>query len=193
MSNLSSVAVRSRRIGIALDAGEGSRAPHTSEIEASSRSKHIGFAVGAGSGTRAPHTLDIATSSRGRDTGITLGITDGSRIKYAEEAGRLATPRTIKLVGAVEGLGVFDGSDDVMIYTTGDYGQLTGKPGINGVILDGDKTSAELSLQPAGEYADAPITHSEIDDIIDGSDSLASSENAGASAMSEEDIDDIIG
>lgn len=192
MSNLSSVAVRSRRMSIALDAGEGSRAPHTSEVETSSRSKRIGFTVGAGDGARAPRATEISTSSRGKHTGITLGVTDGSRIKYAEESGKLATPRTIKLIGAVEGQGVFDGSDDLMIYTMGDYGRLANKPEINGEVLDGNKTSEELGLQPAGEYADVPIANSEIDEIIDGE---TSESNGGddESAMSEEDINHIIG
>lgn len=165
MSNLSSVAVRSRRMSIGLEPGEGSRAPHTPEINASSRSRH---------------------------TGITLGVSDGSRVKHAEKADRLTTPRTIRLVGSVEGQGVFDGSDNLVIHTEGDYQTLKNKPQINGVTLEGNKSSDEIGVQKAGEYPDSPIPNAQIDEIIDGN---VSGDDSGedTSAMTADDIDHVIG
>lgn len=131
---------------------------------------------------------------RSRRMSITLGVSDGSRIKHAEEADRLTTPRTIKLIGSVEGQGVFDGSDDVTIYTTGtldrDYKWIKNKPRINGVELVGDKTSEDLGVQPAGEYADTPITDPEIDDIVDLE--PLDPDDQGAYPITPEDIDDVI-
>lgn len=41
-----------------------------------------------------------------------------------------------------------------------DYGQLTGKPKVNGVeLLSGNNTLAQLGIQPAGSYAAADHTH----------------------------------
>lgn len=36
---------------------------------------------------------------------------------------------------------------------TSDYNELQNKPSINGIVLEGNKTTADLNLQPAGEYA----------------------------------------
>ena len=42
-----------------------------------------------------------------------------------------------------------------------DYGQLTGKPKVNGVeLISGNNTLAQLGIQPAGSYAAAEHTHS---------------------------------
>ena len=49
---------------------------------------------------------------------------------------------------------------------TNDYNKLVNKPSINSVILINNKTSDELGLQPAGEYADAKITNLEIDALF---------------------------
>lgn len=125
---------------------------------------------------------------------ITLGVGQGSRASRAAEADRLSTPRKIKLTGAVEGEGMFDGSDDVLIYTMGDverdYRWVKNKPQINGVELVGNKTSEELGVQPAGEYADTPINKPEIDEIIDR-DPL-DPDDPGADPLSPADIDEVI-
>ena len=145
---------------------------------------------------------------------ITLGIGQGSHVSHADTADRLATPRLIKLTGAIEGQGVFDGSDDVLIYTTGelerDYKWIKNKPKINGVELEGNTALEDLGIQPAGEYPEEPldyddineilnyepinpadvypITDEEIDDVIDGDEE----EDDDDKAMSKEDIDEIL-
>ncbi len=50
--------------------------------------------------------------------------------------------------------------------STNNYNRLVNKPSINSVILINNKTSDELGLQPAGEYADAKITNLEIDALF---------------------------
>ena len=159
---------------------------------------------------------NATTAYRSKRMSISLGVSQGSRSRAAE-ADRLSTPRKIKLAGAVEGEGLFDGSDDVMIYTTGelerDYRWIKNKPQINGVELAGNKTSEDLGVQPAGEYADTPIINPEIDEIIDrdpldpdaeGADPLTPGdidevidgpvgEDEDAKAMTHEDIDEIFG
>ena len=133
------------------------------------------------------------TSYRNKRMSITLGVSHGSRSRAAE-ADRLTTPRKIKLAGAVEGEGLFDGSDDVMIYTTGeverDYRWIKNKPQINGVELIGNKTSEDLGVQPAGEYADTPITNPDIDEIVDR-DPLDPDAD-GADPLTPQDIDEVI-
>ena len=135
---------------------------------------------------------NAATSYRSKRMSITLGVSEGSRSRAAE-ADRLSTPRKIKLAGAVEGEGLFDGSDDVMIYTTGelerDYRFIKNKPKINGVELVGDLTDEEIGLQPAGEYANEPITNLDVDEIIDR-DPLDPDEE-GADPLTPADIDEI--
>lgn len=187
MSNLSSVAAtyRNKRMSITIGDGDG---PRVSGIATEGHNRHMSTTLNA----EDPAVFGMATERGGKRSNITLGIGPGSRVQNAETANRLSVPRVIKLSGAIEGQGVFDGSDDLTIYITGDYGKLTGKPEINGVVLDGDKTPTELNLQPAGEYADAPIDHSEIDDIINGN-AHASDENNDDETMSTEDIDHIIG
>ena len=156
----------------------------------------------------------VAVAYRNKRMNITLGIGHGSRVSHAEEADRLATPRLIKLTGAVEGQGVFDGSDDVLIYTTGeverDYKWIKNKPKINGVELEGNVSTKDLGIQPAGEYPEEPlnyddineilnyepinpedvypITPDEIDDVIEGDEE----EDDDDKAMSKEDIDEIL-
>ena len=136
---------------------------------------------------------NATTAYRSKRMSISLGVSQGSHLRAAE-ADKLTTPRKIKLAGAVEGEGLFDGSDDVMIYTTGelerDYRWIKNKPQINGVELSGNKTSEDLGVQPAGEYADTPITHPEIDEIIDR-DPL-DPDDPGADPLTPEDIDEVI-
>jgi len=136
----------------------------------------------------------VATAYKNKRMNITLGIGQGSQVSHAKEADRLTTPRKIKLLGAVEGEGLFDGSDDVMIYTAGeverDYRWIRNKPSINGVELIGNRTSEDLGVQPAGEYANTPITDPEIDEIVDR-DPL-DPEDEGADPLTPEDIDDVI-
>lgn len=50
--------------------------------------------------------------------------------------------------------------------STNNYNRLVNKPSINSVVLINNKTSDELGLQPAGEYADAKITNLEIDALF---------------------------
>lgn len=155
----------------------------------------------------------VAVAYKNKRMNITLGIGHGQHVSHADEADRLATPRIIRLTGAVEGQGVFDGSDDVLIYTTGelerDYKWIRNKPKINGVELVGDMTPDDLGLQPAGDYPEEPldyddinevidyepinpadvypITDDEIDDVIDGEEE----EDDDSQAMSKEEIDEI--
>lgn len=49
---------------------------------------------------------------------------------------------------------------------TNNYERLVNKPSINSVVLIHNKTSEDLGLQPAGEYADAKITNLEIDALF---------------------------
>lgn len=46
------------------------------------------------------------------------------------------------------------------------YNDLVNKPKINSVTLIHNKTSDELGLQPAGEYANSKITNIEIDNLF---------------------------
>ena len=131
---------------------------------------------------------------------ITLGVGQGSRASRAAEADKLSTPRKIKLTGAVEGEGVFDGSDDVMIYTMGDverdYRWVKNKPQINGVELVGNKTSEDLGVQPAGEYPDAPLNKPDIDEVIDRdpvNPDYPDWDEDDMEALTPEDIDEIFG
>ena len=136
----------------------------------------------------------VATAYKNKRMNITLGIGQGSQVSHAKEADRLSVPRKITLAGAVEGEGVFDGSEDVLIYTTGeierDYRWIKNKPQINGVELVGNKTSEDLGVQPAGEYADTPITNPEVDEIIDRDPLDPDAE--GADPLTPADIDQVI-
>lgn len=120
---------------------------------------------------------NVATAYKNKRMNIVLGIDYGPRVTRAEEANRLSTPREIKLVGAVEGSCMFDGTSDVTIVTTGgvenDYNNLTNKPSINNVELIGNKTSEDLGVQPAIDYEYIPMSDSEIDDIVDDVDEQA--------------------
>lgn len=49
---------------------------------------------------------------------------------------------------------------------TGDYDDLTNRPSINSVTLTGNKTLADLGIQPSGEY----LTASDISDVVRESD-----------------------
>lgn len=145
------------------------------------------------------YNLSIAASNQKR-MNITLGIGQGSHVSHATEADRLTTPRKIKMTGAVEGEGVFNGSDDVLIYTEGgierDYKWVKNKPRINGVEIEGDKNAEAYGIQPAGDYANEPITSDELDEIIDSygatSEDVPSPEDEDADAMTHEDIEDIL-
>ena len=46
------------------------------------------------------------------------------------------------------------------------YNDLINQPRINSVVLINNRTSDELGLQPAGEYANSKITNIEIDDLF---------------------------
>lgn len=135
-----------------------------------------------------------AATVRNHRMNITLGVGQGSRTPRAAEADRLSEPRKIKLTGAIEGEGIFDGSGDVLIYTQGDverdYRWVRNKPKINGVELVGNKTSEDLGVQPTGEYADTPITRPEVDEIIDYV--PLDPDDPGADPMTPDDIDEVI-
>lgn len=49
---------------------------------------------------------------------------------------------------------------------TVDYDQLTNKPIINGVELSGELSLEELGIQPAGNYPNAPLSDSDIEDLL---------------------------
>lgn len=49
---------------------------------------------------------------------------------------------------------------------TSNYERLLNKPQINSVELIGNKTSDELNLQPAGNYANTRVTNTEIDSLF---------------------------
>ena len=46
------------------------------------------------------------------------------------------------------------------------YNRLFNKPQINSVELIGNKSSSDLNLQPAGNYANTRITNIEIDNLF---------------------------
>lgn len=46
------------------------------------------------------------------------------------------------------------------------YSELSNKPKINDVTLNGNKTLNELNIQPKGNYADSRITNMEIENIF---------------------------
>ena len=50
--------------------------------------------------------------------------------------------------------------------TEKNYNKLNNKPQINSIELINNKTSEELGLQPAGDYADSRITNLEIDALF---------------------------
>lgn len=134
----------------------------------------------------------VATAYKNKRMNITLGIGHGSHVSRADEADRLTTPRLIKLVGAVEGQGVFDGSDDVLIYTTGeverDYKWIRNKPKINGVELVGDISSEDIGVQPVGEYPNEPLDYDDINEIID----YEPVDPKDLYPISDSDIDDVV-
>lgn len=49
---------------------------------------------------------------------------------------------------------------------TKDYNELINKPSINRVTLVGNKELLEIGAQPAGDYADAALTNSEIENLL---------------------------
>ena len=70
-------------------------------------------------------------------------------------AAKLETPRNINGVP-------LDGTQDITIPTgSSDYQGLSNKPQINGVELDGNKTSADLCLEPAKGSDDFYVTNAE--------------------------------
>jgi len=48
----------------------------------------------------------------------------------------------------------------------GDYLGLSNKPQINSVVLIGNKSLDDLNIQVKGEYADRPLTNSEIEELL---------------------------
>ena len=49
---------------------------------------------------------------------------------------------------------------------TVDYNQLTNKPIINGVEVSGELSLEELGIQPAGNYPNAPLSDSDLEDLL---------------------------
>ena len=49
---------------------------------------------------------------------------------------------------------------------TVDYDQLTNKPTINGVELSGELSLEDLGIQPVGNYPNAPLSDSDIEDLL---------------------------
>ena len=49
---------------------------------------------------------------------------------------------------------------------TADYDQLTHKPIINGVVVQGNLSLDNLGIQPIGNYPTSPLTEEDIERII---------------------------
>lgn len=49
---------------------------------------------------------------------------------------------------------------------TNNYNKLINKPSINNVVLVDNKTTLDLSLQPAGDYPDEALTNSDIEELL---------------------------
>ena len=49
---------------------------------------------------------------------------------------------------------------------TTDYSQLTNKPSINGVTLQGRLSLDDLGLQPAGNYPNSPLSDEDLERLI---------------------------
>lgn len=58
-------------------------------------------------------------------------------------------------------------STEIKTVESGDYLGLSNKPQINSVVLIGNKSLDDLNIQVKGEYADMPLTNSEIEDLLD--------------------------
>lgn len=49
---------------------------------------------------------------------------------------------------------------------TNDYNQLRNKPTINGKPLNGDTSLDDLDVQEKGDYADAPLSNTDIEELL---------------------------
>lgn len=55
---------------------------------------------------------------------------------------------------------------EIKTVESGDYLGLSNKPQINSVVLIGNKSLDDLNIQVKGEYADRPLTNSEIEELL---------------------------
>ena len=55
---------------------------------------------------------------------------------------------------------------EIKTVESGDYLGLSNKPQINSVVLIGNKSLDDLNIQVKGEYADRPLTNSEIEALL---------------------------
>lgn len=49
---------------------------------------------------------------------------------------------------------------------TTDYNQLTNKPSIEGVVLEGDLTLDDIGAQPIGNYPNSPLSDEDLENLI---------------------------
>lgn len=49
---------------------------------------------------------------------------------------------------------------------TSDYSNLTHKPTINGITLNGNLTLERLGIQPAGNYPNSPLTDEDLEELL---------------------------
>ena len=56
--------------------------------------------------------------------------------------------------------------EDIIVNYNSDYNNLSNKPSINNVELQGNKTSQDLKVQPEGDYPEEVITNTDIEIII---------------------------
>lgn len=49
---------------------------------------------------------------------------------------------------------------------TFDYDELTNKPTINGVEINGELSLEELGIQPAGNYPNSPLTDEDLEELL---------------------------
>lgn len=55
---------------------------------------------------------------------------------------------------------------EIKTIESGDYLGLSNKPQINSVVLIGNKSLDDLNIQVKGDYADRPLTNSEIEEFL---------------------------
>ena len=55
---------------------------------------------------------------------------------------------------------------EIKTVESGDYLGLSNKPQINSVVLIGNKSLDDLNIQVKGEYADRPLTNSDIEELL---------------------------
>lgn len=107
-------------------------------------------------GAQGPAGADGAPGTSATITNVTASVDNTSGTPSVEVTmGGTETERTFDF--AFSGLKGADGASG-----TTDYAGLTNKPQINNVELSGNKTSADLGLQPAGNYA----TVADLDDYL---------------------------